>query len=209
MCITVRGTYLPPSKKRALAAAANATAAGTATGLAALQGTSASTPDQERPLYLYVEANRELNIEAAKRELVRLIKEELLRQVHSPTPPRPYPTLPTHTQPYQPIPSPILPFLPLPNTILPFLPLPYNALSSHFSSPGPCRSFIHFQTLPIGIMVVARIFPVSGEEDFSKILKNVLRKSRKMHYFSIFFKKFNKPCVKFLRVWTKNTSWKF
>ena len=29
-----------------------------------------------------------------------------------------------------------------------------------------------------------------------------------MHYFGIFFKKFNKPCVNFLRVWTKNTnSW--
>ena len=26
-----------------------------------------------------------------------------------------------------------------------------------------------------------------------------------MHYFSIFFKLINKPCVKFLRVWTKNT----
>ena len=25
-----------------------------------------------------------------------------------------------------------------------------------------------------------------------------------MHYFSTFFKKANKPCVKFLRVWTKN-----
>ena len=28
----------------------------------------------------------------------------------------------------------------------------------------------------------------------------------KTHYFSIFFKKFNKPCVNFWRVWTKNTN---
>ena len=31
-----------------------------------------------------------------------------------------------------------------------------------------------------------------------------------MQYFSIFFKRFNKPCVNSLRVWTKNTIyWKF
>ena len=30
-----------------------------------------------------------------------------------------------------------------------------------------------------------------------------------MHYFSLFFKKISKLCVKFLRVWTKNTiDWK-
>ena len=28
-----------------------------------------------------------------------------------------------------------------------------------------------------------------------------------MHYFSVFFKKFNKPCVTFSRVWTKNTNY--
>ena len=41
-------------------------------------------------------------------------------------------------------------------------------------------------------------------EIFRKLLKIFLWKLLKMHYFSIFFKKFNKPCVKFLRVWTKN-----
>ena len=42
---------------------------------------------------------------------------------------------------------------------------------------------------------------------FSKIF---FRKLLKMHYFSIFFEKFNKPCVNFLRVWTKKTIyWKF
>ena len=31
--------------------------------------------------------------------------------------------------------------------------------------------------------------------EFSKIFKKFLKKISKMHYFSIFFKKFNKPCV--------------
>ena len=45
---------------------------------------------------------------------------------------------------------------------------------------------------------------------FSKILKNFIRKLLKMHYFNIFFKKFNKPCVNLLCVWTKKTMyWKF
>ena len=43
-----------------------------------------------------------------------------------------------------------------------------------------------------------------------KFSKSFLRKLRKMHYFCIFFKKFKKPCVNFLRLWTKNTMyWKF
>ena len=45
-----------------------------------------------------------------------------------------------------------------------------------------------------------------GGGTFRKFFKNFLRKLRKMHYFSKFFKKFNKPCVKFLRVWTKNAN---
>ena len=39
---------------------------------------------------------------------------------------------------------------------------------------------------------------------FENFQKYFLRKLRKMQYFSIFFKKFNKPRVNFLRVWTKN-----
>ena len=35
----------------------------------------------------------------------------------------------------------------------------------------------------------------------------LFQKFSKMHYFSIFFTKFNKPCVKFLRVWTQNAIW--
>ena len=50
-------------------------------------------------------------------------------------------------------------------------------------------------------MGVARIF--QGEH-FWKIEKNLLRKLRKMHYFCIFLKEFNKSCVTILCVWTKN-----
>ena len=47
--------------------------------------------------------------------------------------------------------------------------------------------------------------PVVG--NFEKIL---LRKLRKMHDFSIFFKRFNEVCDNFSRVWTKNAiCWKF
>ena len=40
----------------------------------------------------------------------------------------------------------------------------------------------------------------------SKILKDFHKQIAKMHYFSIFFKQFNKACVKFLRGWTKNAN---
>ena len=43
-------------------------------------------------------------------------------------------------------------------------------------------------------------------ENFRKFSKNSLWKLLKMHYFRIFFKKVNKPCVNFSRVWTKNTN---
>ena len=47
-------------------------------------------------------------------------------------------------------------------------------------------------------------------ENFRKFAKKFLKKIAKIHYFSKFFKRFNKPCVKFLRVWMKNTSfWNF
>ena len=42
-------------------------------------------------------------------------------------------------------------------------------------------------------------------ENFRKISKNFEWKLLKMHYFSIFFEKVNKPCVNFSCVWTKNT----
>ena len=43
-------------------------------------------------------------------------------------------------------------------------------------------------------------------ESFEKIFENFIRIFLKMHYFSIFFQKVNKPCVNFLRVWTKNAN---
>ena len=39
----------------------------------------------------------------------------------------------------------------------------------------------------------------------SKISKNFIKKSSKMHYFSLFHTIFDKPCV-FSHVWTKNTN---
>ena len=55
----------------------------------------------------------------------------------------------------------------------------------------------------------------SGDEaprtpkNFRKCSKNFVRKLLKMHYFSKFFKKFNKAWVTCSRVWTKNTvCWK-
>ena len=47
-------------------------------------------------------------------------------------------------------------------------------------------------------------------EMFPKFWKDLLRKLLKMDYFAIFCKTFNKPCVNFLRFWTKNPIyWKF
>ena len=40
-------------------------------------------------------------------------------------------------------------------------------------------------------------------ENFLTFSKDFLRNLRKMHSFSIFFKRLNKPCVNFSRVWTK------
>ena len=56
-------------------------------------------------------------------------------------------------------------------------------------------------------MLLFRVFGRKTQMDgnFEKFSKNFLRKLREIHYFSIFFKKFNKPCVNFSRVWTKNT----
>ena len=53
--------------------------------------------------------------------------------------------------------------------------------------------------------------------NFAKIFKKSLQNIAKMHYFSIFFKKVNKPMRSFFAVWTKNTNcweilrkfWKF
>ena len=52
--ITVRGTYFPPGKQ---------------------------PKEEERKLYLAIEATAELAIQKAKKEVTRLIKEELIRLV--------------------------------------------------------------------------------------------------------------------------------
>ena len=65
----------------------------------------------------------------------------------------------------------------------------------------------------ISIMGVARILVRGdafggrprGKSGVRRIFKSFLKKIAKMHYFSIFFKKCNKPFVNFSRVWTKNT----
>ena len=54
-------------------------------------------------------------------------------------------------------------------------------------------------------MGVAGIF-FRGGGDTSKILKIFLKKIAKNALFYHIFKKFNKPCVTFLRVWTKNAN---
>ena len=47
--------------------------------------------------------------------------------------------------------------------------------------------------------------PPRRRKNFENLQKDFLRKLQKLHYFSLFFKKISKLCVKFLRVWTKNT----
>ena len=47
--------------------------------------------------------------------------------------------------------------------------------------------------------------PPLTQENFRKFAKNSWRKLQKMLYFRLFCKNILKPCVKFWRVWTKNT----
>ena len=54
-----------------------------------------------------------------------------------------------------------------------------------------------------GFKVMAGLVGDSGAET-PRTLEN-FRKFAKMHYFSLFFKRFSKQCVKFLSVWKKNT----
>ena len=43
-------------------------------------------------------------------------------------------------------------------------------------------------------------------EFFEKILKTFLEKIAKMHYLSLFLKRFKNPALIFWRLWTKNTN---
>ena len=67
-------------------------------------------------------------------------------------------------------------------------------VENRFASMGVARIFLwaeHF-------FKFVKIF-----KNIQKIQKNLLRKLLKM-VFSIFFEKFNKPSIEFLRVWRKN-----
>ena len=44
-----------------------------------------------------------------------------------------------------------------------------------------------------------------GGQRIFENLQKISLENCEMHYFSLFFKKFNNPCVKFSSVWTKNT----
>ena len=56
-----------------------------------------------------------------------------------------------------------------------------------------------------GLVWGPRAEPPGRRRIFENLQKEFLRKLPKMHYFSIFFKRFNKPYVNFSRLWTKNT----
>ena len=67
----------------------------------------------------------------------------------------------------------------------------------------------YFSIFPKNLTNHALIFRAFGRKTqivgkFEKF-SNVFENFRKIHYFSIFFEKFNKPCVNFSRVWTKTT----
>ena len=69
--VSVRGVYMPPGGGKGSGAAAAASAA------AALDG------GEERPLYLCLEATNERSIQLAKSEIMRIIKEELVKLVRA------------------------------------------------------------------------------------------------------------------------------
>ena len=74
-------------------------------------------------------------------------------------------------------------------------------------APLICNSGVHRKNF-WGFNVMAGLVGGSGglhRPDYGKFAKNLLKTFAKMHYFSLFFKKISKLCVKFLSVWTKNT----
>ena len=68
------------------------------------------------------------------------------------------------------------------------------------------EKFIIFAYFPKYLTYHGIIFcAFGGKTQFvGNLQKDFLKKIAKMYYFSTFFKKFNKPWVNFLRVWTKN-----
>ena len=69
----------------------------------------------------------------------------------------------------------------------------------HLHNQGP----VEYAGKNFGVRGYGRLRSWSGG-DAGKFAKRYLKKIAKMHYFSIFFKKSNKPCVNFSRFWTKN-----
>ena len=72
-------------------------------------------------------------------------------------------------------------------------------------SSGGARILIGGTLLGVGLLRSVGGGPRT-QVNFRKFSKNFFRKLLKMHYFSIFLKKFSKPCVNFSRVRTKNTN---
>ena len=74
-----------------------------------------------------------------------------------------------------------------------------------------CRKFLRKSlSFPEKIGKNALFYYMKFCANFRKFSKKILRKLRISYYFSIFFKKFNKPCVHFWHVWTKILiAWKF
>lgn len=68
--VSVRGVYMPPGGGKGSGAAAAAASAATV-----------SDGNEERPLYLCLEATSERSIQLAKSEIMRIIKEELVKLV--------------------------------------------------------------------------------------------------------------------------------
>ena len=72
------------------------------------------------------------------------------------------------------------------------------------SAAPPGFRFGGWNTLGVRPRIGSGGLPPTDAGEFSKIFKKLLKKIAKMHYFSIFFKKLNKPCASFARVWTQN-----
>ena len=76
------------------------------------------------------------------------------------------------------------------------------------------RKYIEIITYASLILTIIEKFVISSiskianprtPENFRKFAKKFRKKIAKMQYFLLFCKKISKPCVKFSRVWTKNT----
>ena len=72
----------------------------------------------------------------------------------------------------------------------------------HFTTTGVAGIFVRGGTL-LGLGLLGG--PGAEPPGRWRIFENIPKKIGKIHYFSIFFKAFNKPCLNFSRVWRKTT----